>query len=170
MAIHRGPVFLDTNVILECHRVSAWRALAGSYRLETVEDCVAETQTGYQRRRPELQIDPTILRLSFAVIHSVGDLERVGLSLEAPDIALDRGEESLWAHVWRRNEIWLLCGPDTASVRMGIRLGFRDRLVSLQRLLDDIGYRVRTSLRRNYTNEWLAETCARLILTEGEFD
>ena len=27
MARHRGPVLVDTNVILECWRVGAWRAL-----------------------------------------------------------------------------------------------------------------------------------------------
>ena len=50
MARHHGPVLVDTNVILECWRVGAWRALAGGYRVETVEDCVIETQTGFQRR------------------------------------------------------------------------------------------------------------------------
>ena len=57
MARHDGPVLVDTNVILECWRVGAWRALTSGYRVETVEDCVIETQTGYQRRRPEQQID-----------------------------------------------------------------------------------------------------------------
>jgi hypothetical protein len=57
MARHRGPVLVDTNVILECWRINAWRALTGGYGVETVEDCVIETQTGYQRRRPEQQID-----------------------------------------------------------------------------------------------------------------
>ena len=57
MARHAGPVLVDTNAILECFRVGAWRALAGGYGVETVEDCMTETQTGYQRRRPEQQID-----------------------------------------------------------------------------------------------------------------
>jgi hypothetical protein len=62
MARHRGPVLVDTNVILECWRIGAWRALTGAYRVETVEDCVIETQTGFQRRRPEQQIDEAVLR------------------------------------------------------------------------------------------------------------
>jgi hypothetical protein len=33
MARHRGVVLVDTNVILECWRVNAWRALAGGYAL-----------------------------------------------------------------------------------------------------------------------------------------
>ena len=48
---HRGPVFVDTNVILESHRVGSWRALTGGYGVETVEDCVVETHTGFQRLR-----------------------------------------------------------------------------------------------------------------------
>ena len=53
MVRHRGTVPVDTNVILEAHRTGFWRALTGGYAVETVEDCVTETQTGFQRRRPE---------------------------------------------------------------------------------------------------------------------
>ena len=58
-----GPVLVDTNVVLECWRVGSWRALAGGYSVETVEDCVTETQTGFQRRRPEQRIDAAVLPL-----------------------------------------------------------------------------------------------------------
>lgn len=62
MARHHGPVLVDTNIIIESHRVRSWRALAGGYRLETVEECVAETQAGSQRRRPDQRIDEEELR------------------------------------------------------------------------------------------------------------
>ena len=42
-------VLVDTNVMIEAHRTRAWPALAGGYSVETVEDCVTETQTGFQR-------------------------------------------------------------------------------------------------------------------------
>src|SRR5580700_10369316 len=76
MARHRGPVLVDTNVILECWRIGAWRALTGAYSVETVEDCVIETQTGYQRRRTEQQIDEAALRESLATVQKVADAER----------------------------------------------------------------------------------------------
>ena len=63
MARHRGTVLVDTNVILEAHRAGAWRALAGGYPVETVEECVTETQTGYQRRSPERRIDEPAMTL-----------------------------------------------------------------------------------------------------------
>ena len=63
MARHRGTVLVDTNVILEAHRAGVWRALAGGYPVETVEECVTETQTGYQRRSPERRIDEPAMTL-----------------------------------------------------------------------------------------------------------
>ena len=53
MVRHRGIVPVDTNVILEAHRTGSWRALTGGYAVETVEDCVTETQKGFQRRQPK---------------------------------------------------------------------------------------------------------------------
>ena len=78
MARHASPVLVDTNIILECYRVGSWRALAGGYSVETVEECVEETQAGSQRREPERRIDEVELRDSFAAVHSVGTTERAG--------------------------------------------------------------------------------------------
>lgn len=167
MARHRSPVLVDTNVILECYRIGAWRALVGGYAVETVEDCVTETQTGFQRRRPEQQIDAKALRASLAAVHTPGDREIAAVALRASDIALDIGERSLWAHALTRTDGWILCGPDKASLRFGVRLGHRERLVALERLLDDAGYRPREPLKLAYTRKWLERALGDLILSEG---
>ncbi len=167
MARHDGPVLVDTNVILESHRIGSWRALAGGYRVETVADCVTETHTGFQRRRPERQIDQEELRASLAAVHLVADRERAELAVRVRDIALDRGEASLWAHAFHRNDSWVFCGPDKASLRFGIRLGLRDRLVSLERLLDDVGHRPSSLLRPAYTRRWHDRTVAQLVVADG---
>src|SRR5262245_53854952 len=98
MARHQGPVLVDTNVILECWRVNAWRALGSGYQVETVEDCVTETQTGYQRRRRELQVDAAELRQRLAAVHQPAARDFATLAVQAPDIVLDPGERALWAH------------------------------------------------------------------------
>jgi hypothetical protein len=168
MARHRGPVLVDTNVILECWRVGAWRALTGGYGVETVEDCVIETQTGYQRRRVEQQIDKAALEASLAAVHKVSDAERAAAVVRDPLFSyLDVGEQSLWAHALTRGDAWMLCGPDKASLRFGVRVGLRDRLVALEDLLHDAGYRPPIALRANYTSGWLAKTLAELVITEG---
>jgi hypothetical protein len=162
LARHTGPVLLDTNVIIECWRAGAWRALAGGYRLETVEACETETQTGFQRRRPEQQINAILLRNSFRAIHVVSQAERAQAVVREPQIAfLDEGEQALWAHALTRTDGWLLCGPDKASLSVGIRLGFRERLVSLERLLVDVGHGAR-GLRVPYTRAWLDRTLAEI--------
>jgi hypothetical protein len=167
MARHRGPVLVDTNVVLECWRVSAWRALSSGYRVETVEDCVIETQTGFQRRRQEQQIDQASLQESLAAVHRPGTKEFAVLAVQAPDIALDLGERALWAHALTRNDEWILCGPDKASLRFGVRLGFRERLAALESLLDAVGHRPKAALRSNYTAAWLAQALNEIVLSEG---
>ena len=52
---------------------------------------MTETQTGFQRRRPEQRIHAGELRASLAAVHSVEDHERVELAIRVPDIILDRG-------------------------------------------------------------------------------
>jgi hypothetical protein len=163
---HSSPVLLDTNVILEAHRTSSWKALSGGYGIETVETCVIETQTGFQRRRMELQIDETELRARVVAVHKVADIQRAEVLIRSPDIALDPGERDLWAHAMRRHDAWVLCGPDRASLRFGVRLGFRDRFVSLERLLEDAGFGARGRLRVNYTTRWLASTLNELAIAE----
>jgi hypothetical protein len=107
MARHRGPVLVDTNVILECWRIGAWKALTGGYAVETVEDCVIETQTGYQRRRAEQQIDRVALVTSLAAVHKLIDPDRAAAAVrDALFLYLDVGEQSLWAHALARRR-WL---------------------------------------------------------------
>ncbi len=168
MAPHRGAVLVDTNVILECWRVDAWRALTGGYQVETVEDCVIETQTGFQRRRREQQIDHGALRDSLAAVHQVGDPElAAGVVRDNGLSFLDIGERSLWAHALTRTDSWVLCGPDKASLRLGVRLGFRDRLVSLEDLLHAVGNRPRMTLKDAYTSTWLGRTLGAFVIMEG---
>jgi hypothetical protein len=166
MARHHGPILIDTNAILECFRVGSWRALSSGYNVETVEDCVTETQTGFQRRRAELQIDATQLTASLKAVHPVDDAQRAVVAIRAPDIALDVGERSLWAHALTRSDAWLLCGPDKASMRFGVRLGLKDRLIALEALLTDAGHRPKEVLKLPYTTKWLEKVLGELFISE----
>lgn len=167
MARHRGPVLVDTNAILESFRVGSWRALSGGYAVETVEDCIVETQTGFQRRSPEMQIDAAELRATLQAIHPVIDAQRAVVAVRAPDIALDVGERSLWAHALTRSDAWVLCGPDKASMRFGVRLGLKDRLIALETLLSDAGHRPKEALKPAYTAKWLDKLLGELFMSEG---
>lgn len=159
-------VLVDTNVIIEAHRTGTWAALVGAYVVETVEDCVAETQTGYQSRSREQWIDVGDLKASLSAVHEVTDRERAELAVRVGGIALDRGEESLWAHALGRTGTWFLCGPDRASLRAGIRLELRDRLVSMEELLDRAGHRPRSELRLAYTREWMTRAVSEMVVAE----
>jgi hypothetical protein len=166
MARHGGSILVDTNVIIEAHRIAAWKALTGGYDVETVEMCAIEIQTGLQRRRREQQIDYAALVASLHAVHAVSKAERAAALLRDEQMRfLDAGEQMLWAHALTRTDAWVLCGPDKASLRVGIRLGLRDRLVSLERLLTDAGFRTK-KLRDAYTQRWLDQTLSQLALLE----
>ena len=167
MVRHRGSVLVDTNVIFEAHRTASWRALTGGYRVESVEECVTETQTGYQRRRRVQRIDEAELRERLGAVAAVDDRARARLAVRIGELALDDGEACLWAHALGRDDDWILCGPDRASLRCGVRLGFRERLVSLEVLLEDVGHRPRVSLRPAYSREWHERVVGGLVLAEG---
>jgi hypothetical protein len=66
--IARGDiVLLDTNVIIEAHRVNCWKSMMRVFRLETVEECCVELATG-DRRRPGYQVvDVEVLRTQMTV-------------------------------------------------------------------------------------------------------
>lgn len=169
MARHFGPVLVDTNAIIECWRVGAWKALAGGYAVETVATCFIETQTGFQWRRPERNIDREVLSATIKMVHPVSDLEMAAALTREPEIGfLDDGERALWAHALGRQDGWVLCGPDKASLRIGIRLGLKSRLISLERLLSDAGFRPKIALERQNTQKWLEQALAQLAQLEGK--
>ena len=168
MARWRGPVLVDTNVIIETWRTDSWRALSGGYCLETVEECVIETQTGYQNRRPEQRIHRDTLLKGLKAVHVLTDAQRAAALIRDAEVAtLDIGEKALWSHAMDRSDSWVLCGPDKASLRIGVRLGFRDRLISLDRLLADAGFRGRIKLKAAYCADWLERTLVQIAQREG---
>lgn len=165
--MHTGSIVLvDTNVILECHRTNTWDALSGGYRVQTTEACVCETQTGFQKLTYEQYIDPEQLRESLDAVHTVSDREYATLELRALDLPeLDDGERSLWAHVVSRgDDDWFFCGPDVASLRCGVKLGYQEQLTSLEDLLTRIGHRNTSPLKHQYRSKWHRTKTAELAL------
>ena len=167
MARFTGTVLIDTNVIIEAHRVGAWKALTSGYAIETVEDVVIETMTGYQRRDPAQVIDQPTLRASLKAVHAVSTLQLATVALEAGEIQLDNGEKALWAHLLTRGDVWMMCGPDKASLRFGVRMKFRDRMIALETLLDDIGTRPKIELKPGYGRKWLDGKLSEYVVMEA---
>ena len=111
-------VLIDTNVIIEAHRVNCWNPLAQYFNLHTVEKVIEETQTGYQNRRPEQTIDQTLLRKSFCEIETITELQIVEFDMSNVGQGLDDGEKQLiiYAHTIEGN-VWFLNSPDLASIK-----------------------------------------------------
>lgn len=164
MPVHRGPVIMDANSAIEAHRVGAWDALASRYRLVMVDECIRETQTGHQRRRPEETICYATLVASLAERHPDDVLAIMTLQLSPGGSFLDAGEMSMWAHALTRTDDWLACGADTASMKFGYDRRKHHHLVSLGGLLADIGHRPVLPLRGNHQKAWLDDLMHQLAM------
>lgn len=166
MAFKFGQVVLvDTNVILEAHRIGCWAAIAQHFSLHTVAKVVEETQTGYQNRHPETWIDEAKLRAAFDCVVDVTDEERIVFNVEHTHPALDAGERDLLLYAQTLQEsAWLLNSPDSAAVRFAHRQGWIDRVVSLEAMSSSLKAKLREDMRDNYTERWLASIKTRLLL------
>lgn len=170
MSLRSRIILVDTNVIIEAHRTNVWPALTEALQLETVGFCVLETQTGWQNRRPEQRIDEAALRASLRQVHNVSELDRAKAATRDPQLGwLDAGERDLWAHAMGREDTWLLCGPDAASLRVGVRLGFRERLAALDALCAEAGCRPAPALKAQYTRAWLEKKLVEMAIQEGRW-
>lgn len=153
----RGDVVLvDTCAIIEAHRTGCWNALSKSFLVETVDACIVEAQTG-KAQRIYPPVSDAELRAAFHKIHMVEAIDRAAFELGKPVGVpeLDPGERDLWVHAWKRPDAWYLCGPDKASMKTGFMLGQRERLVSLEAMLDCLG--MKKDIKQHYSVRWLEE-------------
>jgi hypothetical protein len=147
-----APVFVDTMVIIEAHRVNRWKELCGRYLIRTVEKCIEELATGNQRVRNPVNVDTDSLIKSLKP-ERVTESDIIQLLLAVENVTgLDDGEKHLLACAFKqRDELFFVCSPDKACMRVGYEMGLLDRFVSLEELLPNI----RLDIQINYTAKWL---------------
>lgn len=149
-------VLIDTNVVLEAHRVNCWKALSDYFSLHTVGKVIEETQTGYQNRRPEQTINETVLRSSFAHVEVISELQIIEFDLQN-NLPLDDGEKALiiYAHMLNK-KIWFLNSPDNATIKYACSKEWSDGLVSLEAMSKHLNLSSKIPMKQNFTETWLA--------------
>lgn len=142
MSFRPGQVLLvDTNIIIECVRVGCWGVLRAYFSVETVEKCCEEARTGDLHRRGYVVVEEGMLRDRLKV-HQASETELAELTIRDPDTKrLDPGERHLWAHALRRSDAWIASCCDQAAVNAAVKLGWGDRLSSLEELAGAAGAR-----------------------------
>jgi len=140
--MQRGQaVLVDTNIVIEAVRTGCWTALSGHFSLQTVEKCCEEARTGDAHRRGYVEVSEKVLREGL-VVHRVSISELAELDLRDPDaFRLDAGERHLWAHALGRSDSWVATCCDQAAVNAAVRLGWEDRLTSLEEIATVVGAR-----------------------------
>lgn len=157
------PILLDANAIAACHEFACWRAIAGAFRLETVEECIKEFQTGGYALQSQEYVDERTLRGQFRHVHNPTELELAEVLLDG-GAGIHCGEQHLWAHALGREDAWVLCGPDRGSMRFGCHRNHGQRLIALGSLLDSLRHPSAGRLPHHYTQNWLEKVRRDFIL------
>lgn len=167
--MQRGQVVLvDTNIIIEAVRTKCWTALTVHFSVETVDKCCEEARTGELHRPGYVDVDEKALRERLTV-HRVSDAELAALGLRDPEsFRLDAGERHLWAHGLVRNDAWIASCCDNAAINAAIRLGWGDRLKSLEELAIAAGARTASrNLKEQFGSARLSTWRTTALLKRG---
>ncbi|MGD9895708.1 MAG: hypothetical protein AB7T14_01320 [Candidatus Methylacidiphilaceae bacterium] len=167
--MHRGQTILvDTNVIIEAVRIGCWSAIKAYFRVETVEKCCEEARTGDMHRSNYVVVDEEALRKQVNT-HSVSERELAKLAILDPNSTLfDSGERHLWAHALSRSDAWIASSADFAAVRAAVRLGWEERLVSLEELVKAASVNPRAGIpKEQFSRTRLSEWRTHAILERG---
>lgn len=153
---------MDTNVIFEAFRTNCWTTLSQRYDLETVQECVDETQRGNPNKPGFIKVDLAMLTGTLAKIHLVAKREVAMLVIAYPTCAfLDDGEKHLWARLYADQvlspPIVMASTADKGAIVSAHNLNWLDSLVSLEDLAQRVGV-ARSSLsllKEHYQENWL---------------
>jgi hypothetical protein len=133
-----------------------------------VEKCCEEARTGNLRRPGYVEVTEGDLQTRLA-IHPVSAKALATLALQDPESAgLDPGERHLWAYALDRTDDWLACCADRAAVNAAVRLGWQDRLISLEELANHAGARAALkNLKTQFTSARLYQWCTAALFERG---
>ena len=155
--MERGHVILvDTNIVIEAVRTHCWNAIANWYALETVETCQREALRD-SLRPGYVTVGIELLQKGLKAVHTVNNIAKARLSLSSTNAsALDAGEHDLFAHALGRSDAWLVACADRAAVNIAFSLGWEERVVSLEKLVQQTGSRPNPALNGHFTEKWLS--------------
>ena len=167
-------VLMDTNAIIEAVRTRAWNGISGNSTVETVDTCVEEATRGDRLQRGYVEVTAQDLARMRAV-HSVDKTKESALILEMPDAeGLHGGERRLYAHALAQlaqgESDWVVCSPDKAAIRVAIGLEWDERVISLEKLIDDSGAKLAEPLDIQFTERWLSRYRTEYLLERERGD
>ncbi len=157
-------ILVDTNAIVEAHRTGCWKAIVNSCQIETVEEVAVECASGGRLRRDYVPIDVEAMRKRVQV-RKVAPEALIDLDLKlGGTVILDKGEHHLSAYALGQSGIWRLCSPDNNSVRAMVKLGLKERLISLEEIAARAG--LKPKFKDQYGKKWLRRKTSLFFLEE----
>ena len=149
-------IYLDTNVFIEAERSECLNSITGYYdHLCTVDQVIEELNTGLHGSSDNIKVNTDSLEVE---VNHVTPLDQATLKLQlAGEIELDAGGFDLLAKIINLgNNSFFVCSPDTACVRAAHFLGFGEKVISLEELVDLSG-KQNIRLQDHFGKKWLGD-------------
>lgn len=163
-------VFIDTNIAIECFRISAWSDLTHGFTVETVEMVVTEALTGDTSKRGRVNVDRATLISGLAQAPHIVTKKELNLLLKQyPSmVTIDDGELHLYAHL---NAHELPLAPlivvgtaDKGAIVAAHLPRWLDQLISLEHLLNKCAPGKVGLLGKQFTEAYLGEVRTKALL------
>jgi hypothetical protein len=163
-------VFIDTNIAIECFRISAWRELTHAFTVETVEMVVTEALTGDTSKPGRVNVDRASLINGLAKPPYVVTKKELNplLKLYPSMVTLDDGEKYLYAHL-NAHELPLpplivIGTADKGAIVAAHLPRWLDQLISLEHLLNECAPGKVGLLGEQFTETFLSEVRTKALL------
>ena len=155
-------VFMDTNAMIEAHRVKAWAAIANAFQLWTVNECLVEAASGDRLHQGYVPVDVETVKKTVRIAE-VPAAKQAQVATALPvGLNPDPGERDLLAAALAHPGAWVICSHDKAAMRAGYALGVLNQFVSLEQLGNLVG--LHPAWRQPFTEKWLTGFKSNLIL------
>lgn len=158
-------LYVDSMIIIECVRTNCWNALTGQYQVETVEKCRDEVLAGdlYSPGYVEVNIDH--LNEDKININCVTNQQRVKFNLEVKNSeGIDDGEKDLFSYLYQKAGSWITSCSDIAAINIALSVGWKDKLIALDTLIQKTGENPNPKLKDHYYDKWLSVIKTKFLL------
>lgn len=155
-------LLLDTNVIIEAHRVNCWKLLLDQFILESTEECCREAAGGYTRRGGYVAVDVAVLRKDIRIHKPTPDMMTKATATALNFQSIDPGEREVLAIAFADAALRRVGTADRIAIQVASQLGLLERVVSLEEILQATGDS--RALLKHHTKKWLSDIKLQLLL------
>jgi len=161
--MQRGDrIVLDTNAIIEAHRVKCWKLMLEYFAVESTEECCREAASGESRTAGYVVVDVPAMREAIRIHRPPAAMIARAATTALNFQSIDPGEREVLAVAMADPRLQRIGTADRIAIQVASQLGLLDRVVSLEEILETVGDS--RPLMAHHCKKWLSDIRLQLLL------